>query len=213
MVLEAQFEKVYDEQPENKYYTVEFKVDGTVYYVQNILENTIFEFPANPTKEGYEFIGWYHNGSLVSEPMVVVSDMTFEAGFEEVKQVIPDEVTLQYTGTTTTNMNGENQAELFGLNATMFSVVGSKGLQNNNVGLNADGSRHTADPIFKEENYPKGIGNMKNIVFENITLWRMEKVWKEEVLDKQGECSLTVVEPWGLNTNRYFLRRTYLPQI
>ena len=29
-------------------------------------------------------------------------------------------------------------------------------------GLNADGSRHTADPIFKEEDYPKGIGNMKS---------------------------------------------------
>lgn len=68
-------------------------------------------------------------------------------------------------------------------------------------GLNMDGSRHTADPAFKEEDYPKGIGNMKNIVFENITLWRMDKVWKEEVLDKQGECSLTVVEPWGFNTN------------
>lgn len=65
-------------------------------------------------------------------------------------------------------------------------------------GINADGSRHTPDPVFEKEDYPKGIGNMKNIVFENITLWRMDKTWKEEVLDKQGECSLTVVKPWSL---------------
>ena len=66
-------------------------------------------------------------------------------------------------------------------------------------GLNMDGSRHAADWVFEEENYPNGIGNMKNIVFENITLWRMDKIWKEEVLDKQGDCSLTVVEPWELD--------------
>ncbi|MBQ8803922.1 MAG: hypothetical protein IJZ53_09825 [Tyzzerella sp.] len=59
-------------------------------------------------------------------------------------------------------------------------------------GLNLDGSRHTADPVFKEENYPNGIGKLKNIVFENVTLWRADKTWKEEVLEKQGNCSLTV---------------------
>lgn len=59
-------------------------------------------------------------------------------------------------------------------------------------GLNLDGSRYTADPVFKSENYPKGIGKLKNIVFEDITLWRADRIWKEEVLDKQGECPLTV---------------------
>lgn len=68
-------------------------------------------------------------------------------------------------------------------------------------GLNLDGSRHTADPVFQEENYPKGIGNMKNVVFEDITLWRMEKIWKEEVMEKQGEVSLIVPEPWPMNLN------------
>lgn len=62
-------------------------------------------------------------------------------------------------------------------------------------GLNLDGSRHTADPIFKEENYPKGIGNLKNVVFENITLWRAD------VLDNKEDSSVTVMEPWGLRTN------------
>jgi len=68
-------------------------------------------------------------------------------------------------------------------------------------GLNLDGSRHTADPVFCEEDYPKGIGNMKNIVFENITLWRTDKAWKEEVLDKQDDCTLKVVEPWPFRTD------------
>lgn len=65
-------------------------------------------------------------------------------------------------------------------------------------GINADGARYSADPLFQEEDYPKGIGNMKNILFENITLWRMDQVWKDEVLDKQGDCALTVVKPWSL---------------
>lgn len=48
--------------------------------------------------------------------------------------------TITYTAGTTTNMDGTNQAELLGLDATIFSVVGAKGSQNNNVGLNKDGS-------------------------------------------------------------------------
>ena len=47
---------------------------------------------------------------------------------------------LAYTDTTkTTNMDGTNQAALLGLDDTIFSVVGEKCSQNNNVGLNKAG--------------------------------------------------------------------------
>jgi hypothetical protein len=50
-----------------------------------------------------------------------------------------DEVTLAYSGSTTTNMDGKNQAALLGLSAADWSVVGDKGGASNNVGLNKAG--------------------------------------------------------------------------
>lgn len=50
-----------------------------------------------------------------------------------------EEVTLAYTGGTTTNMTGENDAATVGLDATAWSVVGEKGNNNNFPGLNKAG--------------------------------------------------------------------------
>ena len=49
-------------------------------------------------------------------------------------------VTLSYAGGTTTNMTGNNDAALVGLDASQWSVIGDKGSTNNNVGLNRDGN-------------------------------------------------------------------------
>lgn len=49
------------------------------------------------------------------------------------------EVTMAYTGTTTTNMTGENDAALMGLDATAWSVIGDKGANSNLPGLNKAG--------------------------------------------------------------------------
>ena len=50
-----------------------------------------------------------------------------------------DEVTMKYTGTTSSNMTGNNDAALMNLDATAWSVVGSKGSHSNFPGLNKDG--------------------------------------------------------------------------
>lgn len=50
------------------------------------------------------------------------------------------EVTMQYSGSTTTNLTGENDAALVGLDATEWSVVGAKGSSNNLPGLNKEGT-------------------------------------------------------------------------
>ena len=57
-----------------------------------------------------------------------------------VGNVMADDVTMAYSGTTTTNMTGDNDAALVGLDATKWSVVGSKGKASNFPGLNKDGS-------------------------------------------------------------------------
>lgn len=48
-------------------------------------------------------------------------------------------VTLAYTGSTTTNMTGENDAALLGLNADSWSVIGANGSHSNKPGLNKAG--------------------------------------------------------------------------
>ena len=57
--------------------------------------------------------------------------------------VYADEATIKYTGGTTTNMTGENDAALVGLDASAWSVVGDKGKQTNFPGLiyNANGNQ------------------------------------------------------------------------
>lgn len=51
-----------------------------------------------------------------------------------------EQVTVSYSGGTTTNMTGGNDAALVGLNASEWSVVSEKGGGTNHVGLNKDGS-------------------------------------------------------------------------
>lgn len=53
--------------------------------------------------------------------------------------VAAESVTLQYSGTQTTNMTGENDAAIVGLDANKWSVVGEKGGGINFPGLNKDG--------------------------------------------------------------------------
>ena len=53
--------------------------------------------------------------------------------------VYADEVTMKYTGSTTTNMTGENDAALVGLDASAWSVVGAKGTHEQFPGLNKAG--------------------------------------------------------------------------
>ena len=53
---------------------------------------------------------------------------------------VENTVTIQYSGGTNTNMTGENDAALVGLNNKKWSVVGYKGDATNFPGLNQDGS-------------------------------------------------------------------------
>ena len=53
--------------------------------------------------------------------------------------VFADQVTMKYSGSTTGNMTGENDAALLGLDAAAWSVVGDKGANSNMPGLNKAG--------------------------------------------------------------------------
>ena len=53
--------------------------------------------------------------------------------------VFAEKVTLAYSGTTTSNMTGNNDAALFGLSETEWGIFGAKGGNSNFPGLNKDG--------------------------------------------------------------------------
>ena len=38
-------------------------------------------------------------------------------------------------------------------------------------GVNMDAARYCADPIFKDEDWPDGVGDIRNVLLENVTLW------------------------------------------
>ncbi len=43
------------------------------------------------------------------------------------------------------------------------------------TGINLDATRYAGDKIFSDEDYPHGVGNIRNVTAENFTLWRTEK--------------------------------------
>ena len=92
---------------------------------------------------GYNFSGWTVNGAEVADASAATttftmgrSEVTVSASFTIEGGVTPQEVTLKYSGTTTTNMTGNNDAATVGLDATKWSVVGDKGTNTNLPGLN-----------------------------------------------------------------------------
>ena len=81
--LDACFEKV-----ASQYYYVTYMVDDTVFGVDTYLQGEIVYAPSNPTKEGYEFVGWYLDPYYKDEVYFgteIYSNMTVFAKFEEVK--------------------------------------------------------------------------------------------------------------------------------
>ena len=77
-------------------------------------------------------------------------------------------VTIQYTGSTTTNMTGNNDAALVGLSSTDWSVVGAKGASQNFPGLNKAGDIR----LYYDENGSNTITvtNLQNNTISSIVI-------------------------------------------
>jgi len=58
-------------------------------------------------------------------------------------------------------------------------------------GLNFDAARYCAHPIFKDEDHPDGVGFLKNVVLENITLWKtIPRRTDFAVFETKGELTI-----------------------
>ncbi|MBR5518087.1 MAG: InlB B-repeat-containing protein [Clostridia bacterium] len=90
----ANYEKTYDITlaegvEETVYHKVTYTVDGSVYHTENVVSGGYATFPANPSKEGYDFKGWTLNGTAYDVSAPVTGDITLVAEFEAV--VTPEE--------------------------------------------------------------------------------------------------------------------------
>lgn len=80
-------------------YTVTFTADSGVTGVpekQEVKENTQINAPAEPSKEGYIFEGWYDGDTKITFPYTVTKDVTLKAKFKEMPKDITD-VVYSYT--------------------------------------------------------------------------------------------------------------------
>ncbi len=69
-------------------YTVKFDTNGgNEISEQIVLENDTVEIPQQPTREGYEFIGWYVGDEKYDFDSEVTSDIELEAKWQEIKNV------------------------------------------------------------------------------------------------------------------------------
>ena len=91
----------------------------------------------------FTFAGWTVSGATVADAAAATttfemgsSAVTISASFTSSGGGTSQTVTMQYTGGTTTNMTGNNDAATFGLDANKWSVVGGKGANSNFPGLN-----------------------------------------------------------------------------
>lgn len=75
MILTAKFR-------ECEYYDIVLFVDGYVYDILNVQENSILEEPKAPVKEDYKFIGWYCNGTLFDFSTKMTGPLYLEAQYE-----------------------------------------------------------------------------------------------------------------------------------
>lgn len=97
----------------NKYFQAKFIVEGEVYQeINNLKQNSYIEKPADPTKNGYIFIGWKteSTGNIVNFPYLLVNrDLTLTASFKvkpiTIWDVIEDTDTFDYSAPVTINFN------------------------------------------------------------------------------------------------------------
>ena len=100
--------------------------------ISSLVTWTINPETASATDESIEITASY--GNVVSDQFVVNVTIT-----DGPAPTVLDE-TIKYSGGTTTNMDGSNQASTLGVTDTHISVVGTKVSGSVNVGLNKDGT-------------------------------------------------------------------------
>ena len=84
-----------------KEYTIKFNANGgTAVSEQIIAQDGKVKIPTDPTKEGYDFVGWYVNGEKYDFDTKVTSDLEIEARWEASKTAAVSGISLDQTSLT-----------------------------------------------------------------------------------------------------------------
>ena len=63
------------------------------------------------------------------------------------------------------------------------------------MGVNMDACRHTADKLFKDEDFPQGVGFIENVTLENFCIWHADTDLKKSFWGEiKGANPLIVAE-------------------
>ena len=126
-------------------YDVTFVSDGTTIDSQIITNKEYPTLPENPTKDGYEFIGWTLNGNDIVNPLTlsITKNITYIAKFEKLHTV-----TFVYENETiaTQVVKNGNVANIVNVDNTSYKVF--NGWKVNNVSVNIQTYKITKDTTF-----------------------------------------------------------------
>jgi len=117
------------------------------------------------------------------------------------------EATLQYTGSTTTNMAGDgaNNAEIVGLDANVFTVICDKGANQNNIGLNKAGDIR----LYADKDGGNGNKLIVNIVSGKILSIVLDIKQEATFVVKAGEDVVEAVEgAYAINAASFSIQNT-----
>lgn len=161
--------------------------------------------------EGYKIARVSLNGSTLSKTNGSYSFTTSHKNEIVIKIVdentpTSQEYKIKYSGGTS-NMDGSNQADLFGLDDEMFSVVGSKGSLKNNVGLNKSGEFriYKGDPT----NHKLTVSVTKGHTIETVTL-KMTSGYEQGLVVKVDGTKVTPVNGvYTINASSFDIQNEY----
>jgi len=168
--------------------TTEFKVTfntdgGSDVDEQIVAEGLKANEPANPTKDGYTFIGWFIEDQKFNFNTTITKNLTLMAKWEVNEETTPNDKTTiiaKYPEGETTKFSSnsnDNNASLIGLDPKVFEVMGTVIVMpnySNPIGLNKDGS------IRLYSNRDNGEGNTLTVsVAEGIEIQGLKFVFGE----------------------------------
>lgn len=100
ITLVAKWEKVETKEETVKVtkYTVKFDADnGSKVTSKTVEKNNVVMKPANPTKEGYKFIGWYNGNVEFNFKTKITKNLTLKAKWEKIEKPVEPEKPVTYT--------------------------------------------------------------------------------------------------------------------
>ena len=213
--------------PANNTKTVSFDTDGgTVIGNQYILDNGKLERPANPTRPGYVFDGWYYDTNYndeVSFPVDITQDLTLYAKWKEASSTTttPDASTPTTTPDATTpstsapenSATGGNSGPSAGSNGattggnsggTSSGNAGSGGSSGGNAGGSTSGGNTGGGSSSSNLNGPgvsNGAVNVSMVAANGRTLTGSVTLHDGYVIPNSSEKAYSVAELRALGLN------------